>query len=109
MKEEAVGLRAIAAADDVDVARAAADDKAGLSARSFDQRVHGDGRAVDQLVDYTGGKPALADAIDDALPQLCRRRAALCRNEPPGGLVKAYHVGISASEAEGDNDDRHSP
>src|SRR5262249_34867533 len=92
VKEQAVGLRAIAPADDVDVARAAGDDKPGSCPRPFDQRVDGNGRAMDQLVDYSGGESALADAIDDALLQLCRRGEALCLNEAPAAFVQSHPV-----------------
>ena len=51
VEEKVVGLRPVAAADDVDVARAARDHEAGLGALALDQRVDRDGRAVDQLVD----------------------------------------------------------
>src|SRR5207253_1711008 len=74
VKEQAISLRPVAAADDVHVARAAGDNEAGLGAFSLDQRVDGDGRAVDQLVDGRSGKSALADAVDDALPGLRRGR-----------------------------------
>src|SRR5262249_32022984 len=109
VKEQAVGLRAIAPADDVDVARAAGDDKPGSCPRPFDQRVDGNGRAMDQLVDYSGGESALADAIDDALLQLCRRGEALCLNEAPGGVVKSDQVGEGSSNVDGDDDHADSP
>ena len=51
VEEQVVGFRPVAAADDVDVARAARHDQAGLGALALDQRVDRDGRAVDQLVD----------------------------------------------------------
>ncbi len=54
VEQQVIGLGPVAAADDVHVARAAGDDQAGLGAGSLDQRVDGDGRAVDQLVD--GGR-----------------------------------------------------
>ena len=70
VEEQVVGLRPVAAADDVDVAGAARHDQAGLGALALDQRVDGGGRAVDQLVDRAGVDAALAEAVDDALRQL---------------------------------------
>ena len=57
VEQQVIGLRPVAAADDVDVARAAGDDQPGLGALALDQRIDGDGRAVDQLVDR-GRRPA---------------------------------------------------
>ena len=51
VKQQVICLRPVAAADDVHVARATGDDEPGLGALAFDQRIDGDGRAVDQLVD----------------------------------------------------------
>src|SRR5437588_567077 len=51
VKKKVVGLRPVAAADDIDVARTARDHEAGLGALAFDQRVDGNGRTMDQLVD----------------------------------------------------------
>ena len=73
MEEQIIGFRAVAAADDVDVAGAAGDDQSGLGALALDQRVDGDGRAVDQLVDRGSRQAALADAVENALR---RARAA---------------------------------
>src|SRR5262249_37896508 len=109
VKEEAVGLRTIAPADDIDVARAAGDDKPGSCPRSFDQRVDGNGRAMDQLVDYSSGESALADAIDDPLLPLCWRGEALCLNEAAGGVVKSDQVGESSSNVDSDDDHADSP
>ncbi len=104
VKEQAIGFRPIAAADDVHVARSAGDDEPGLGALSFDQRVDGDGRAVDQFVDDGGFQPALADAVDDALFQLRRRGEALRLNEALGGIVEADQIGEGASDIDGDDD-----
>ena len=60
VEEEIVGFGPVAAADDVDVARAGGDDEAGLRALALDQRVDRDGRAVDELVDRAGVEAALA-------------------------------------------------
>ena len=104
VKEQAIGLRPVAAADDVHVARAAGDDEAGLGALSFDQRIDGDGRAVDQLVDGGGGKGALADAVDDPLPELRRGGEALGLHEATIGVVEADEIGEGASDIDGDNE-----
>ncbi len=104
MEQQIVGLRPVAAADDVHVAGAAGDDQAGLGALAFDQRVDGDGRAVDQLVDGGGGEAALADAVDDALHQLGRRGQALGLDEPAGGIIEPDQVGEGASDIDGDDD-----
>ena len=93
VEEQIVGLGPVAAADDIDVAGAAGDDEAGLGAGALDQRIDGDGRAVDQLVDGGGLKPALADAVEDPLGQLMRRREALGLDEFAGLVVEADEVG----------------
>ena len=105
VKEQAISLRPVAAADDVYVARAAGDHEAGLGAFSLDQRVDGDGRAVDQLVDGGGGKSALADAVDDALPELRRGGEALGLHEATVGVVEPDQIGEGASDIDGD--DKH--
>src|SRR5262249_11001214 len=73
-------------------------------ALSFDERVDGDGRAVDQLVDGGGGKGALADAVDDALPELSGGGEALGLREPTVGVVEADEIGEGASNIDGDNE-----
>src|SRR6266700_3242180 len=105
VKEQAVGLRPVAATDDVHVARAARDDEAGLGALSFDERVDGDGRAVDHLVVGDSGEGALADAVDDALPELRGGGEALGLHEAPGGVVEPDQIGEGASDIDGD--DKH--
>jgi len=82
VEQEVIGLRPVAAPDDVDVARAARDDEAGTGALALDQRVDGDGRAMDQLIDCAGVEPALADAIDNAARELRRGGEAFGLNEP---------------------------
>src|SRR5262249_37083006 len=104
VKEQTIGLRPVAAADDVHVARAARDHEAGLGAFSFDERVDGDGRAADQLVDGGGGKGALADAVDDALPELCGGGEALALHEPTVGIVEADEIGEGSSNIDGDDE-----
>ncbi len=103
MKEEIVGFGTVAAADDVDVAGAARDDEAGLCALSLDQCVDGDGRAVDELVDGGGGKGALADAIDDALPQLSRSGQAFCLYEASGRVIEPDQISESPSDIDRNN------
>ena len=104
VEEQIVGLGPIAAADDIDVAGAAGDDEAGLGAGALDQRIDGDGRAVDQLVDGGGLKPALADAVEDPLAELMRRREALGLDEFAGLVVEADEVGKSPADVDGDDD-----
>ena len=105
VEQEVVGLRPVAAADDVDVAGAARDDQAGLGALALDQRVDGDGRAVDQLVDGGGLDAALAQAVDDALHELRRRGEALGLHERLRRLVEADEVGEGSADIDGD--DKH--
>ena len=51
MKEEVVSLRPVAAADAVNITGSGGDDKAGLGAGALDQRIDGDGRAMNQFID----------------------------------------------------------
>src|SRR5262249_34847387 len=69
------------------------DDQVGLRALALDQCVDRRGRAVDQLVDRAGLKPALADAVDDALHEVVRRGQALRLQEAAGPVVEADQVG----------------
>src|SRR5262245_9919497 len=103
VKEKVVRFRPVAAADDVHVARAAGDDEARLRALAFDQRVDGDGPAGTGLVDRRGGKPALADAVDDTLAELRGRGEARGLDEPPGRLVEPDKIGEGASNIDGNN------
>ena len=98
MKEEVVGFRAVAAADDVDVTGAAGDDQAGLRALALDQRIDRDGRAMDQLVHGRGGKPTLVDAVDDSLRELRGRGEALGLHESLGGIIEADEIGEGAPD-----------
>src|SRR5262249_46388900 len=84
--------------------RCVGDDKGGLGALSFDQRVDGDGRAVDQLGDGGWLEPALADAVDDALFQLRRGSQALRLDEALGGIVEPDQIGEGTSDIDGDDD-----
>ena len=104
LKKKIVRLRAIAAPDDVDVARAARDDQRGLCSRSFDQRVDGNGRAVNQLVDCCGSKRALADAIDDALHQVRRGGEALRLHEASCRIVEADQIREGAADIDSNDD-----
>ena len=104
VEEQVVGLRPVAAADDVDVARAARHHQAGLGALALDQRVDRDGRAVDQLVDVGGVEPALADAVDDALHELRRRGQALGLDERAGPVVEPDQVGERPADVDRDED-----
>ena len=105
VEQEVVGLGAVAAADDVDVAGAAGDDQAGLGALALDQRVDGDGRAVDQLVDRGRFDAALVQAVDDALHELGGRGQALGLHECAGLGIEAEQVGEGSSDVDGD--DKH--
>ena len=91
VEKQVVGLGPVAATDGIDVARAARDDEAGLRTLALDQRVDGGGRAVDQLGDAGGSKPALVEAVDDALHQVFRRGQTL-------RLRKAASLGVVADE-----------
>ena len=109
MKEQIIGFRAVAAADDVDVAGAAGDDQSGLGALALDQRVDGDGRAVDQLVDRGSRQAALADAVENALRELMRRRQAFGLDEFLRLVVEADEVGKGAADVDGNSDHRRVP
>src|SRR6185369_168383 len=94
----------VAAADDVHVARAARDHEPGLGAFALDQRIDGDGRAVDQLVDGGGLEAALVDAIDDALHQLGWRGEALGLDEALRLVVEADQIRERPSDIDCDDD-----
>ena len=102
MEEQVVGLRPVAAADDVDVAGAARHHEAGLGALALDQRVDRGGRAVDQLVDPAGVDAAFLEAVDHALRQLRRRGQALGLDEGLRLVVESDQVGEGAADI-----DRH--
>src|SRR5262249_5933337 len=104
VKEQTIGPRPGAAADDVHVARAARDHEAGPGAPSFGERVDGGGRGVGELVRGGGGQGALADAVDDALPEVSGGGEALGLHEPTVGVVEADEIGEGASNIDGDNE-----
>ena len=104
VEQEVIGLRPVAAADDVDVARTAGDDQAGAGALALDQRVDGDGRAMDQLIDGASVEPALADAVDDAARELGRGGETLGLDEPILLGVEADQIGKRASNVDGNDD-----
>src|SRR5206468_11939765 len=93
-----VGLGSVATTDDVDVAGAARYYQRGLGAGTLDQRIDGDGRAVDQFVDRRGLDAALAQAIDDALHQMRRGGQAFRLHELLGLLIEADEVGESSAD-----------
>jgi hypothetical protein len=101
VKEKIIGLGAVAAADDVNVAGAGGDDEAGLGAGALDQSIDGDGRAVDQLIDGAGGQAALAQTIDNALDQIGRCREALGVDEASGTVVEPNQIGKRAANIDG--------
>jgi hypothetical protein len=109
VKQQVIRLRPVAAADDVHVARAAGDDQPGLGTLAFDQRIDGDGRAVDQLVDRGGDQPALADAVDDALLELRGSGEALGLHELPARLVEPDQIGKGAADIDRNNNHATEP
>ena len=82
---------------------------AGLGAGALDQRVDGDGRAVNELVDGAGGEPALVQAVDDALDQIVRRRQAFGVDEAPGFVVETDQVGKGAADIDRDGNHVSTP
>jgi hypothetical protein len=98
VKEQVVGFRPVAAADDVDVAGAARHDEAGLGALPLDQRVDRGGRAVNELVDPAGVDAAFLEAVDDALGQFGRRGQALGLYERLRLVVEADQVREGAAD-----------
>ena len=109
VEQEIVGLGPVAAADDVDVAGAARHDQAGRGALALDQRVDGDGRAVDELVDGGGLEPALVQAIDDALHQVGRRGQALGLHEGAGRLIEADEIRERSADIDCNDEHADSP
>ena len=109
LEQQIVGFRPVAAADGVDVAGALGDDQRRLGALALDQRVDRDGRAVDQFVDGAGFESALADAIDDALDQMRRRRQALGLDEALGAVVEPDQIGECAANIDCNDDHAPSP
>jgi hypothetical protein len=103
VKQQVIGFRPVAAPDDVHVARAAGDDEPGLGTLSFDQRIDGDGRAVDQLVDRGRRQPALVDAVDHTLAELCGGGQALGLHEPPARLVEPDQIRKRAADIDRNN------
>src|SRR6516162_3590811 len=99
MKEKIVGFRAIAAADDVDVARALRHHQSGARTIALDQGVDSDRRAVNALVE-----PALADAIDYASCQLSWRAQRLGLGESLSLVVKANQVGECSTNIDRNKD-----
>ena len=102
MKEEIVGFRTVAAADDVDIAGSAGDDQAKFCALALDQGVDGDGRAVDQMVDCGRFEAGLANAIDDALDGIGGSGEAFGVADGLGALVERDQIGEGAVDIHSD-------
>ena len=106
VKEQIVGFGPVAAADDVDVARAGGDDQPCPGALALDQRVDGNGRAVDQFLDGSGLQSAFADAIEHTLAEFGRCGQALCFDEFARLVVEADEVGEGPADVDRDDDHR---
>ena len=83
LEEQIVGVRPVDAADLVDVAEALGDEQRGLGAGALQDRVDGDGRAVQEQADGGIVGPGLGDAGIDALDQMLRRRQRLAETQLP--------------------------
>src|SRR5262249_14505933 len=104
VEEQVVGFGPVAATDDVDVARATGDDQPGPGTLALDQRVDGNGRAMDEFVDGRGRDAALADAVDDALHEIGRRGQAFRLHEPAGLVVETDQIREGAADVDRDKD-----
>ena len=102
VEEEVVGLGPVAAADHVDVARAARDEEADLGALALDQRVDGDGRTVDQGFEMARVEPGLADRFDDAVHRIARRGQRLGMMDPSGTGIERDEIGEGAADIDSD-------
>src|SRR6187549_2289520 len=109
MEEQVISLWPVAAADDVDVARAARHHEAGFRALTLDQGVDGGGRAVDQFVDPAGVETALPQAVDHALRELRRRGQALRLDEGLRLVVEPDQIGEGAADINRNKDHANAP
>ena len=109
VEKQIVGLGPVAATDGVDVARAARDDESGLRTLALDQGIYGGGRTVDQFGDAGGSKPALVEAVDDALHQVVRRGQALRLREAASLGVITDKIREGPADVDCDDDQLKSP
>ena len=102
VKEEVVGVGPVAAADGVYVAGALGHEQRRAGALALDQRVDGDGRAMDELRDIRQAQPARGDAVEYAVDKVARRGETLGRVQAPAVLVKGDQVGECSADIDCD-------
>src|SRR5580700_4467744 len=107
-KKQIISLRAVAAADDVDVASAARDDQPDRRALAFDERVDSNRRAMDQTVDRARIEIGFANAIDEAFDWITGRGETLGMLNPFRMLVEGDQIGKRAANVDGDPQAHHS-
>ena len=98
LEEKIVRIRPVDASDLVDVAKALCRDERRLGAGALEQRVDGDGRAVQEEAGLLIVRAGLGDAGIDALDEMRGRRQALAQQQPAGFLIERRDIGERAAD-----------
>ena len=102
VEEQIIRIGPVHAADLVDVAEAFGRHQRGLGTGALEQRVDGDGRAVQKQMGYVEGDAGALDRRLDALDQRVMRRQRLAEEEPSGAFVEGGEIGEGAADIDGD-------
>ncbi len=101
-EEQVVGVGPVDAADLVDVAKAFGDQQRGVGAGALQQRVDGDGRAVQEQVGVLHIQPGAVQRVLDAVDEVCMRGQGLAEMQRAGALVERRQIGEGAADVDGD-------
>ena len=104
LEEEIVGIRPVDAADLVNVAKAFGNDERGVGAFALEDRVDGNGRAVEEEADIAVIGLGLGDAVVDALDQPLGGREGLAEGELAARLVEHGDIGKGAADIGGQSE-----
>ena len=100
-EEEVVGVGAVDPPDLVDIAKALGGDERGAGPGPLENRVHRDGRAVQEYPGCGVVGPRSPDARGDALHEARGRRENLAEGESAGRVVEDGDVGEGAADVGG--------
>src|SRR5262245_32715395 len=103
-EEQVVGVGPVDAADLVDVAKALGDEERSLRARSLEDGVDRDRRAVQEQAGRAIIAAGLLDALVDAVDQPLRGRQGLAEGERAGTIVEHCNIGEGAADVGGEAD-----
>src|SRR5689334_23846218 len=101
-EEQVVGVRAVDAADLVDIAETLGDEERGAGAFALEQRIDHHGRAVQEELGIAEARAGLFHALRDAVDHSLRRAECLAEQQLPGRGIEICHVGKRAADVGGE-------